>query len=56
MDYILTLIKDNKDIFQCAWCRCLMKNGIKIKETCELLNISHGICLSCWKALEEKEM
>jgi len=47
-------IIDCRDLYQCAWCKCLMVNGIGIKEEEEILDLSHGICLKCRREMEEE--
>jgi hypothetical protein len=38
---------------QCAWCKSIMVNGIKIKQSNHIISgMSHGICLSCKKSIE----
>ena len=40
-------------IKQCAWCRSLMIEGIRIKNSKQIISaMSHGICLSCKKEME----
>ncbi len=50
----ITEIIDFRDLYQCAWCKCLMVNGIGIKEEDEILDLSHGICLKCRREMEEE--
>jgi len=40
-------------IKQCAWCKSLMLDGIRIKNSKQIIaGMSHGICLGCKKDME----
>jgi len=40
-------------IKQCAWCKSLMVNGIRIDKSPGLISdMSHGICITCKKEME----
>lgn len=42
-----------KMIKQCAWCKSLMLDGIRIKNSKQIIaGMSHGICLTCKKDME----
>jgi len=49
-------VLETLEIHQCAWCRCLMVDGLKVRECEELLDMSHGICLECMEQLEDCEL
>jgi len=52
----ITEIIDWRDLYQCAWCKCLMVNGIGIKKEEEILDLSHGICIKCKREVEEENL
>jgi len=50
----MTTTDMKQKIWQCAWCRCIMLDGVKVKEAQKILEMSHGICPSCGETILKK--
>ncbi len=48
----MATMSETKIVHQCAWCRSLIIDGVRIPDIPGFVADSHGICLVCATAME----